>query len=67
MRAIGEHEEMEEERRLCYVAITRAMHTLDIFHTGERSKLLEPRTLEEKTVTKGTNEIKKKLEDVIEL
>ena len=55
------------DAKLLYVAITRAMHTLDIFHTGERSKLLEPRTLEEKTVTKGTNEIKKKLEDVIEL
>ena len=27
-RSIGEHDEMEEERRLCYVAITRAKKTL---------------------------------------
>ena len=30
MKAIGEPEEMEEERRLCYVAITRAMRQLHI-------------------------------------
>ena len=30
IRAIGEPEEMEEERRLCYVAITRAMRRLHI-------------------------------------
>ena len=36
MRAIGEHEEMEEERRLCYVAITRAMQTLTISHARQR-------------------------------
>jgi DNA helicase-2/ATP-dependent DNA helicase PcrA len=28
MRAIGDHSELEEERRLCYVAITRAKQTL---------------------------------------
>ena len=32
MRAIGDREEMEEERRLCYVAITRAKQTLTISH-----------------------------------
>ncbi len=36
MRAIGEHDEMEEERRLCYVAITRAKRTLTISHARQR-------------------------------
>jgi len=36
MRAIGEHEEMEEERRLCYVAITRAMRNLYITCAQQR-------------------------------
>lgn len=36
MRAIGDREEMEEERRLCYVAITRAMQTLTISHARQR-------------------------------
>ena len=36
MRAIGDQEEMEEERRLCYVAITRAKETLTISHARQR-------------------------------
>ena len=36
MRAIGDAEEMEEERRLCYVAITRAKKTLTITHAKQR-------------------------------
>ena len=36
MRAIGDREEMEEERRLCYVAITRAKETLTIRHARQR-------------------------------
>ena len=36
MRAIGDAEEMEEERRLCYVAITRAKQTLTICHARQR-------------------------------
>ncbi len=36
MRAIGDHEEMEEERRLCYVAITRAKQTLTISYARQR-------------------------------
>ena len=36
MRAIGDAEEMEEERRLCYVAITRAKETLTISHARQR-------------------------------
>ena len=36
MRAIGDREEMEEERRLCYVAITRAKKTLTISHARQR-------------------------------
>ena len=36
MRAIGDGEEMEEERRLCYVAITRAKKTLTICHARQR-------------------------------
>lgn len=42
MRAIGDHEEMEEERRLCYVAITRAMQNLTI--TYARQRMLYGRT-----------------------
>ena len=36
MRAIGDQEEMEEERRLCYVAITRAKQTLTISYVRQR-------------------------------
>lgn len=36
MRAIGDHEEMEEERRLCYVAITRAKKRLAISYAKQR-------------------------------
>jgi len=36
MRAIGDREEMEEERRLCYVAITRAKNTLTICYAKQR-------------------------------
>ena len=36
MRAIGDKEEMEEERRLCYVAITRAKQQLTITHARQR-------------------------------
>ena len=36
MRSIGDQEEMEEERRLCYVAITRAKQTLTISHARQR-------------------------------
>ena len=36
MRAIGDHEEMEEERRLCYVAITRAKEKLMISYAKQR-------------------------------
>ncbi len=41
-RAIGEADEMEEERRLCYVAITRAKQTLTI--TYARQRMLYGRT-----------------------
>ena len=36
MRAIGDPEEMEEERRLCYVAITRAKKRLHICYARQR-------------------------------
>ena len=36
MRSIGDMEEMEEERRLCYVAITRAMQSLTISYARQR-------------------------------
>ena len=35
-RCIGDREEMEEERRLCYVAITRAKESLTICHARQR-------------------------------
>ena len=36
LRAIGDGEEMEEERRLCYVAITRAKNNLTISYARQR-------------------------------
>ena len=36
LRSIGEPEEMEEERRLCYVAITRAKKNLTITYARQR-------------------------------
>jgi DNA helicase-2/ATP-dependent DNA helicase PcrA len=36
MRSIGDPDEMEEERRLCYVAITRAKEALTITHAHQR-------------------------------
>ena len=36
MRAIGDVDEMEEERRLCYVAITRAKKSLTVSHARQR-------------------------------
>ncbi len=36
MRAIGDRDEMEEERRLCYVAITRAKQHLTISYARQR-------------------------------
>ena len=38
IRSIGDHAEMEEERRLCYVAMTRAMRKL-IFTSAKRRML----------------------------
>ena len=42
LRAIGDEEEMEEERRLCYVAITRAKEKLCL--TGARQRMIFGRT-----------------------
>ena len=36
MRTIGDSEEMEEERRLCYVAITRAKKSLTVSYAKQR-------------------------------
>ena len=36
MRSIGDRDEMEEERRLCYVAITRAKQSLTISYARQR-------------------------------
>lgn len=64
MRAIGDYEEMEEERRLCYVAITRAMKNLTVSYAKQRmlygrtSSSMPSRFLKEipddLTVVKGT-------------
>ncbi len=64
MRAIGDREEMEEERRLCYVAITRAKKNLTISYARQRmlygrtSASLQSRFLkeipEDLTVKKGS-------------
>ena len=35
-RSSGDHEDLEEERRLCYVAITRAKRTLSISYARQR-------------------------------
>ncbi len=66
MRAIGDAEEMEEERRLAYVAITRAKQTLTISHARQRmfygrtSATMASRFLkelpEDEIVKKGTSE-----------
>ncbi len=42
LRSIGDNEEMEEERRLCYVAITRAKRRLTV--TSARQRMLYGRT-----------------------
>ncbi len=42
-RCIGDEEEMEEERRLCYVALTRAKKRLTI--TGAKQRMLYGRTM----------------------
>jgi len=42
LRAVGEQEEMEEERRLCYVAMTRAKEKLTL--TNARQRMLYGRT-----------------------
>ncbi|MBR7009631.1 MAG: UvrD-helicase domain-containing protein [Oscillospiraceae bacterium] len=36
LRSIGENAELEEERRLCYVAITRAQKSLTVTHARQR-------------------------------
>ncbi|MEG3037265.1 MAG: DNA helicase PcrA [Clostridia bacterium] len=36
-RSIGEHEQLEEERRLCYVGITRAMQKLYLTSANQRT------------------------------
>ncbi len=66
MRAIGDQEEMEEERRLAYVAITRAKQTLTISHARQRmlygrtSPAMASRFIrelpEDEIVKKGTEE-----------
>ena len=54
IRAIGETNEMEEERRLCYVAITRAMNELSL--VCARQRMLYGRTTANR-VSRFVNEI----------
>ena len=56
IKAIGEPEEMEEERRLCYVAITRAMRRLYI--TCAQQRMLFGRT--------STNRVSRFVEEIPE-
>ncbi len=56
IRAIGDHDEMEEERRLCYVAITRAKRRL--FITCARQRMLFGHT--------STNRVSRFVEEIPE-
>ncbi|AXH13224.1 ATP-dependent helicase [Halarcobacter bivalviorum] len=62
---IGDGSDIEEERRLGYVAITRAMDTLTLsfvhsrFYKGKRTSLLKSRFLSESGLIKGSLTIEK--------
>jgi len=62
---IGDGSDIEEERRLGYVAITRAMDTLTMsfvhsrFYKGKRASLLKSRFLSESGLIKGSLTIEK--------
>ena len=62
---IGEGSDIEEERRLGYVALTRAMDTLTLsfvhsrFYKGKRANLLKSRFLSESGLIKGSLTIEK--------
>jgi len=62
---IGDGSDIEEERRLGYVAITRAMDTLTLsfvhsrFYKGKRASLLKSRFLSESGLIKGSLTIEK--------
>ena len=63
IRAIGEHEEMEEERRLCYVGITRAKMRLFMTHADSRTLF---GTTKYNTVSRFLKEIPTELIEYIE-
>ncbi len=62
---IGDGSDIEEERRLGYVAITRAMDNLTLsfahsrFYKGKRATLLKSRFLSESGLIKGSLTIEK--------
>ncbi|MFC2517562.1 MAG: 3'-5' exonuclease, partial [Prevotella sp.] len=62
---IGDGSDIEEERRLAYVAITRAKKTLSLsfansrFHKGQRTRLNKSRFLSESGITHGSLVIEK--------
>ncbi len=60
VRAIGERDEMEEERRLCYVAITRAKRSLEL--VCARRRMLFGRTTANR-VSRFVDEIPEELID----
>lgn len=63
---VGEGSDLEEERRLCYVAFTRAKNTLTLshvkrrFYKGQREDLMKSRFFNEAGLCEGSLIVEKK-------
>ena len=64
MRAVTDPTELEEERRLCYVGITRARERLTLTRAAERLKRGKP---EPRTPSRFLEDLPAELVDVIDL